>query len=143
MNKNPKIENEIKDLQVKVNPDNTLEASATINTAFLLDDVLGGKYSKEDLKEALPVADALPEQINFYCKVAQDAKNNDSGFNLQSINVMGVPVPESIVKSEDADIYTAEAIQLFLNEVSTETGVQFNDILLSEGKLELEGKAGQ
>lgn len=136
----PGTGNEIKDFQVKVNKDNTLETSATISTSYLLNDVLEGKYSRGDLKKALPMLEALPEQMNLYAKVAQDSNNGSSGFNLKSVNVMGIPIPESILNSEYADVYTSEGIQIVLEQFSERAGVKFSDIQLIDGSLQLKGQ---
>jgi hypothetical protein len=49
----------LKNVQLRINDDGTLEASGNLETAYIFDEVLGGQYSKEDARAALPMLGLL------------------------------------------------------------------------------------
>lgn len=141
---NPSTYNNMKNFQARVNPDNTMEASATICTSFILNDVLKGKYSKEDFKEALPLLETIPEDINFYCKISQESVNNNiTDFQLQDINVMGISVPDNLTASQEAAVLMENILDEILEDISGTSSIKFDDIQITGGKLELKGQVHQ
>lgn len=131
----------LKNVQIRINPDNTLEAAATMNTSYIFDEILSGKYSREDANKVLPMLGLLPDKINLYCKLSGSIINNQTeDLNIQNVSVMGIPIPKNIIGSPEASQFIESTLDNYIEKTAEKSGASYDLLQVSDGKLQLEGK---
>ncbi len=131
----------LKNVQVRINPDNTVEASATLDTSYLFDVILGGQYNEEDAKRALPMLGLLPDHVNVYCMLDGSIQENKTkDLTLEKVSVMGIPVPNSILGSQDASAFVISTTNAYLKTTTAKSGANYDLLQVSNGELQLKGK---
>lgn len=124
----------IKNVQIRVNTDNTVEISASINTKYFLDKVLGSKYNQEDIKKAVPILGILPGTINIYTKAAGAISNNKaSNLNINDVEIMGINIPKSMYDTSKVQTDISNMINNFITKSNEKTGSSYDLIQPQNG----------
>lgn len=131
----------LKNVQIKINPDNTIEAAATLDVSYVFGNILDGKYSREDAQKALPMLGLLPNNINIYCKASGGIKDNKlNQLSIHNVSVMGIPIPESYVSSSDAKQFINTNIGGYLERVTAKSNTRFDLLQVNNGNLAIKGQ---
>jgi hypothetical protein len=92
----------LKNVQVRINDDGTVEASGTIDTSYVYDVILQGLYSREETRAALPMLGLIPDKVNVYVKLAGSIDDNHvTGLNVEAASVMGITIPTELISSNE------------------------------------------
>lgn len=128
----------LKDVQIRINPDNTMEFSGAIDTEYFLSNVLGGEYSVEDIEKNFPLIKAIPGSVNVYAQLSGEIVDNKStGFAFSDIEVMGVGLPSDIYETENAKDEIKNLIDGFLESTTEKTGGSYESIKIEDGELKI------
>jgi hypothetical protein len=131
----------LKKVQIKINPDDTVEVSAAINTDYFLDTVLGGKYSKEEITQAYPLIKVIPDTVNIYGVLSGEiVDNKSSNIELSDIEVMGVELPSSLYETSSAQSEISNVLDDFLEKTTEKTGGTCDSLKVQNGELMLDAK---
>lgn len=130
----------MKQMQIRINKDDTLEISGAVDTDYLLEDVLEGGYDREDIKKAMPMLGLLPKSVNIYSRIGFEITNGQtSNLTVNDIQVMGVGVPEDIY--EEAKTGIGYILGDFIKELEQKTGADYNSVRIRDGRLVIKGEA--
>ncbi len=129
----------LKNVQIKINNDGTIEAVASANVDYFLDNILSGKYSKAQIQSYMPALGILPANINLYLKMDGSVINNKSNVGIKEVTVQGIGIPSNIVNSNEAIGTINEGIENVINKYNTKTGSSFNKIAIENGKIKFQG----
>lgn len=129
----------LKNVQVKINTDGTIEAVGSANVDYFLTNVLSGKYSKEQIKDYLPALGMLPDNVNLYIKFTGSVINDKSNVSLQSASVQGVPIPSNIINSNEAVSVVTGGLDTIIASYKEKSGASFDKIAVEDGNLEFQG----
>lgn len=141
LNENQAYNKAMKNVQVRINADDTVETSATLDTSYLFDEVLAGKYTREDISKALPMVGLLPDKINFSCRFSGGIKDNRAvDLSIDRASLMGIPIPEAVAGSTRAEEFFGEAINGYLAATALKSGADYELLQVNNGMLELKGK---
>lgn len=103
----PKYAN-IKNVQIRINEDNSLSLSASVNINEVLKEIeyIPKRYRNKD---NLPVGFAIPDIVNVYMKCSGTFSNNKViNFNITEFELMGYDVMIYIKQNYGIDILEAE-----------------------------------
>ena len=130
----------VKDVQVRVNEDGSIEASANLDTTYAFNQVLNGAYSREDAKSALPMLGLLPNHVNFYFKAYGSVVNNQiQGLSIEDVSVMGITIPDSLVGSQTANSFIASTLNDYIARMNAQSGSNYERIQASGGDMDFVG----
>lgn len=131
----------LKNAQVKINPDNTIEAAAGLDVSYVFNNILQGRYNKDDAKKALPMLGLLPDNVNIYFKFGGEIKSNKvEQLSIHKASVMGIPIPESLVNSADAKKFVKDNIGGYIERTAARQTARYDSIKVDKGKLIFKGQ---
>ncbi len=131
----------LENVQVRVNSDGTIEASATIDTDYVFSNILNGKYTREDVKRELPMLGLLPGKVNIYSKISCRIVNNKlEELDIQKAGIMGIGIPESLINSSNATTFIKDTIGGYLEKTTTKSNVRYESVEVKDGKLVIKGQ---
>lgn len=130
----------LKKVQIKINPDDTVDFSASVDTSYLIDKVLAGKYSEKAIADAFPLAKAIPGSVNVYAKLSGEIADNKAvDFAFSHIEVMGVGLPAELYATESAKTEISSILDNFLANIAEKTKGSFTSVAVENGELQLSG----
>ena len=121
----------VKNVQIRVNPDNTLESSGIIVVAKAIPFAEGFGYSASQVKEAIEKYKLPQIEIPYYIKGSGEVKNNDVSLTVSTMKIGVVPVPQNITDS------AAEGAVLFLEDLMRKYQANFSAQSISVQNSEL------
>lgn len=128
----------VKDVQVRVNDDGSIEASGKLDTSYVFDKMLGGQYTKEDAKSALPMLGLIPDNVNIYFKIDGSIEDNQvQGLNVESAKVMGIPIPESLMRS--AMPFITQTLDNYIGSECNRVGAFVDSLEVNDGQITFNG----
>ncbi len=128
----------VKDVQVRVNEDGSIEASANLDTTYVFNQILNGAYSREDARSALPMLGLLPTHVNFYFKAYGSVVNNQvQGLYIEDVSVMGITIPDSLV--DTADSFITGTLNDYIARMNAQSGSNYELIQASGGDIDFVG----
>lgn len=129
----------LKNVQVKINEDGTIELSASANVDYFLNDVLGGKYTREQIENKIPTLGILPDNVNIYVKFAGSVTQNISYINVKALAVQGVTISENYYSTATAANTISAGVNDFIVKSNAETGSSYESIHVENGVLKFKG----
>lgn len=129
----------LKNVQVKINDDGTIEVSAAANVDYFLNDVLGGKYTRAQIENEIPTLGILPDNVNIYVKFTGSVTQNISYINVKALTVQGVAIPESYFSTATAANLISTGVNEFITKSNTETGSSYESIYVENGVVKFKG----
>lgn len=131
----------LKNVQVRINKDDTIEASAKLDVNYLFDNILDGNYDREDVKKALPMLDMLPEQVNIYLKFEGALSDNQlESIDLQKVSVMGIPIPDKMINSSEAQSLIETTINSLMQKITAKSGTYYEELRVEDGEIIFKGE---
>jgi len=128
----------VKNVQIRINNDGTVEASGTLNTAYVFEHVLGGEYSMEDAQRALPMLGLIPDNVNLYVKLSGGVVNNHvRGLDIDSVSVMGITIPNDLIDSNED--FIVDTVDGLIARVNAKSGSNIEQLDFDNGKLNVKG----
>lgn len=129
----------LKNVQIKINKDDTIEISALVNIDYFLNNVIGGKYTKEAIENKIPAFGILPANVNIYVKFTGSVTKNISNVNVYSATVQGVAIPDKYYASASIGSTLSSSINDFILKSNAETGSNYENISVENGVLNFNG----
>jgi hypothetical protein len=129
----------LKNVQVKINDDGTIELSASANVDYFLNDVLGGKYTREQIENEVPTLGILPDNVNIYVKFTGSVTQNISYINVKALTVQGVAISESYFSTASAANVISTGVNDFITKSNAETGSSYESIYVENGVVIFKG----
>lgn len=129
----------VQDLLIKINPDNTVDFSATARTQDLLDTLSGTSFS--DLAKSFPLLIFMPDTVKITGNSTFEIENNkvkDLTFNGGTF--MGINIPASMYSSPEANEQIILAVNNYLAKNSDETGTRLESVKIQDGGIAIRGK---
>ncbi len=130
----------VKNVQIKINNDGTIEASGSANVDYFLENVLVGKYSREQIKEEVPALGLLPSNVNLYLKVHGSITSNKSTLEIDDVSVQGISVPKYLYESNEAINTVTAGIDKLMADFNAKTGSDFYKIFVENGLIKFQAK---
>lgn len=131
----------LENVQIRINVDDTIEAAATVDTSYIFNEVLGGKYSKEDANKAFPMLGLLPAKVNVYCKFSGGIENNKlEDFSMDKISVMGISIPADLAGSQETNKFIKDSFDSYLAKITEKSGASCDLLQVADGKLDFAGQ---
>lgn len=128
----------VKDVQVRVNADGSIEASGKLDTSYVFNEMLNGQFTKQDAQAALPTLGLIPDNVNIYFKVAGGVEDNQvHGLNVEAISVMGIGLPQSLITS--AEPFVTQVLDIYIAKECARVGASIESLELNNGKLDFYG----
>lgn len=129
----------LKNVQIKINDDGSIEAVATANVDYFLNEVLDGEYSKEEINSHIPALGILPDNVNLYIKMSGSVTNNKSNISIDKVSVQGVTIPSVYINSNAAVNTINIAGDSIMSKYNEKTGSSFDSITISNNKINFKG----
>lgn len=127
-------------VQIKVNPDDTIEFSGSVDTDYFLDEFLGGEYSKEEIIESFPIIKAIPDSVNVYLKMSGGIEDNKTvDFALNDIEILGIDIPSSLYEELSAQEEISDMLDDFLTRKAEKTKDSYASVKPEGGELQIIG----
>jgi hypothetical protein len=128
----------VQNVQVRVNDDGSVEASATLDTGYVFNQMLGGQYSKKDAQSALPMLGLIPEKVNIYFKVQGGVRDNQiEELSVDTVSVMGIQIPQSLI-GDNMSFITNTLDSYIANECGS-VGAYISSIEAGNGIIDIKG----
>lgn len=130
----------LKKVQIRLNPDNTVEFSAALDTGYFMNTVLGGKYSEQEINKAFNLSKVLPGTVNVYAQLSGEIANNKSAnVTFSDIEVMGIDLPYSLYATPSAQEEISSIVDNFLAKTTEKTKGKFESVKIQNGQLAVIG----
>lgn len=121
----------ISNLQIKINPDGTGEVSGILNLANILP-FISMTTPVEEVQKAIDKFH-ISGNPPFYTKGTVTVTNNNTNFNIQSLEVGHIPVPQNYVSENTG------ALNKFVTErLNSIPNLQIRSLTLSDGKANID-----
>jgi len=131
----------IENLQIRINDDDTIEVSGSLNRDYLLQNILEGEYTEEEIKKEIPMLNLIPSSINFYVNLEGSITNNEvDNFNFNDIEIMGIGIPDSVYDTDEAYETIIDIIDTSIEKVMQKTGASYESVKVENGELNFEGE---
>ncbi len=128
----------VKNVQVRVNDDGSIEASASLDTGYVFNDMLYGQYSKEDATSALPMLGLIPDNVNVYFKIAGSVQDNSvHGLSVEAVKIMGIPIPTSLINSNMS--FITDTLDTYIANESSRGGAYVESVIADNGSIDFKG----
>jgi len=121
----------ISNLQIKINPDGTGEVSGVLNLANLLP-FISMTTPVEDVQKAIDKFH-ISGNPPFYTKGTVTVTNNETKFNIQSLEVAHIPVPQKYVSEN-----TSALNNFVTDRLNSIPNLQVRSLTLSDGKANID-----
>lgn len=129
----------LKNVQIKINEDGSIEVAAAANVDYFLNDVLGGKYTREQIQNEIPALGLLPDNVNIYLKFTGSVTNNISTIYIDLATVQGIEIPSNYTSSSSAINVIESSLNDFIAKLNAETGSNFESLTVQNGVLKFKG----
>ena len=129
----------VKNVQVKVNEDGTIEASGSINVDYVLNEFLSDEFSKEEIKDEIPALGLLPNNVNIYFKVGGSITDSKVSPSVESVSVQGIPIPAKYSSSKEALNRIVDGINNLMATHTKKTNTDFKSIKVEDSKIIFNG----
>lgn len=130
----------LKNVQVKINDNGTIEASANVDVDYVLNDILGGDYSRDEIESEIPALGILPSHVNLYIKFSGVVTNNKSSAHISAVSVQGVSLPKNLIYSSEAKSVVNEGLNNLMSTYNSKTDSSFDNISVENGKIKFKAK---
>jgi hypothetical protein len=128
----------VKNVQVRINDDGSIEASGTLDTNYVFDIMLNGRYSKKDAQSAMPMLGLIPDNINIYFKAEGGVEDNQvENLQVDSVSVMGIPIPMSLIN--DNMSFITNTLDNYISSECSRVGAYISSIKTENGEISFEG----
>lgn len=127
-------------VQVRINDDGTVDAAANLRVDYILDDILKGQYTKEDIAKHVPFISIIPDEVNV--KVNFEGKvidNQIQDTDIHSVSVMGISVPMTLIDNSSAMNFIEDSLTAYTESMNQESGANFERIEVVDGELVIKG----
>ena len=132
-----------KNVQVKINQDNSIEFSGTIDKNALADSELFAGMDDESLENMIPMLKYVPLSINLYAHLFLEVVDNKSvGLEFKEIKVKGVEIPTLFYNTEAAMSNINKGFTEILSKRTKRTGATYDLLRVEDEKLLVEGLLG-
>lgn len=135
---NPGV-NKLKNFQLRINNDGTIEIVCNINIDYLLNDLLDSKYSKEKIENEIPAIGILPDNVNLYIHFSGTVVNNKLDLNIETISIQGMRIPYSFISDNKVRYEIESSVNNRISEFNIETGSNFNRISIDNSQIRIQG----
>lgn len=129
----------LKNVQIRINNDGTIEASANANVDYFLNEVLGGEYSRDQINQQIPALGMLPSNVNLYLKFSGSVTDNRTSIDVSSASVQGMDIPSVYVDSSEAMSILSSGCDNIMNTYKSKTGSNFDKISIEDGVVKFKG----
>lgn len=130
----------LKNVQIRINDDDTVDASATVDTSYIFQEVFSDRYTKEDAKKALPMLGLLPGKIRVQCTIDGAIRDNQiERLNLSDVSVMGIPLPKTLLASPQSGNFIQSTLDGYIARSAAKSGASFDMLQVENGMLQFEG----
>jgi len=130
----------VKNVQIRINKDGTIDAAGTVNVDYVLNEILGGKFSRQQIVKEIPALGILPSNVNLSLNIEGSVINNSASFSLNSIAVQGIPIPDQYSKSSEGISIATTGINNLISKSSANSGANINKLAVENENIVLEGK---
>lgn len=128
----------VKNVQVRVNDDGSIEAAGNLDTNYVFSEILNRQYTKQDAQKELPMLGLIPNTVNVYLKVSGSVENNQlKNFNIETVKIMGVTIPQSLITPNYS--FIANTLNSYIAREFTKAGANIDHAGISDGKLDIRG----
>jgi len=128
-----------KNVQIRVNKDGTIEASGKVNVDYVLNEIIGGKFTREQIVKEMPALGILPENVNLYLSIGGSITNNSANIIPNSLSVQGIPIPEKYVKSSESISTVTTGINNYIIKNNAKSGASVEKVVVENEKLVIKG----
>ncbi|MDD3187078.1 MAG: hypothetical protein PHD02_01230 [Bacilli bacterium] len=125
----------VKNVQIRINNDNTVEAVASVNVDYFLRELLNGEVTRSDIEKEIPALGLVPDNLNLYIKFSGSVINNKVTASIDSATVQGIPVSSDYINSDEAISTVADGLNNMMATYNEKTGSSFDSIKVEEGKV--------
>ena len=129
-----------KDVQILINDDGTIEASASVNVDYVLNEVLGGKYTRSEIEKEIPALGFLPSNVNLYLNIEGSIINNSTNLSLNSVVVQGIAIPENFINTNEAIETVTNGINDLISKNNSASGSNIKNLSTENNQLLLIGE---
>lgn len=130
----------IKNVQFRINDDDTVEASATLNVAYVLNYMLEGKYTKDDAQKELPMLGLIPANVNIYSKFSGKVEDNAvEEMAIDKVSILGITIPENLYSRPEAATFIIDAINDNIQKAVDKSNGSVDLLEVQDGKLLFQG----
>jgi hypothetical protein len=129
----------LKNVQIKIHNDGTIEASATLVIEKALPYAMGLGYSETQIKDALKKYNIPPFEVPFYIKGKGSVANDKVNVNAISIQIGVVPLPANIINQINSEA------KKVIEDVIAKNSQSFHAerVSFSDGKMLFKGQVAQ
>lgn len=134
-NNRPWIKYPIKNVQVKIDKDGTIESSATLIVSRVMPFAIALGYSESQIRDAMQKFNIPPFEVPVYVKGKGSVLNDAVSINAQNIKIGAIPVPGDIVGqiNKGAESILDDIIQKHSSSFHAET------LNFADGKMNFKG----
>jgi hypothetical protein len=125
----------LRDVQIRINADNSVEATGVIDTGKAIEYAMQLGYAREDIAKVMDQYHIPTVSIPFAVKGSGSITNNASSITIESASVSQIPVPGGIISQND------NAIESVVNMAMQKSpGFYAESITVSDGQIHFKGK---
>lgn len=126
----------VKNLQILIHPDGTIESSGTLVVSKAIPYAMALGYSEGQIKDAMQKYNIPPIEVPIYIKGKGSVFNDSVSVNAQTVQIGAIPVPGDIVAqaNKEAKSVLDDVIQKHSSSFHAES-VSFDD-----GKMNFKGQ---
>lgn len=129
----------LKNVQIKIGSDGTIESSATLVISKALPYAMGLGYSETQIRDAMKKYNIPPFEVPFYLKGKGSVTNDKTSVQAQTVQIGFITVPGDIVAqaNSEAERVLDDVIQKHSN------GFHAESVSFADGKMKFKGQVAK
>lgn len=129
----------LKNVQVKIHEDGTIESSAILLISKAMPYAMGLGYSESEIKSAMEKFSIPPFEVPIYILGKGSVQNDSVSVNAHTVKIGAIPVPQDIVAQANTG---AEKV---LNDVIAKHSQSFHadSVTFENGKMNFKGRVAE
>ncbi len=126
----------VKNVQIKIHPDGTIEGSGVLVISKAIPYAMGLGYSEGQIRDAMKKYSIPPFEVPLYIKGKGSVSDDKVSVNAQAVQIGAIPIPGDIVAraNTEAEIVLDDIIQ------KHKDGFHADSITFVDGKMDFKGQ---
>jgi len=138
-NNRPWINYPLKNVQILIHPDGTIEGSALLVISKAIPYAMGLGYSETQIQDAMKKYSIPPFEVPFYVKGKGSVLNDKVSVNAQTVQIGSIGIPGNIVAQANKE---AESVLDDVIQKHTD-GFHADSVTFENGKMNFKGQVPQ
>lgn len=127
-----------KKIQVKLNSDNSVEATSTVDVDYLLKEVFNNSFGRDEIAKDIPSLGVLASSVNIYIHFDFTITDNTVEEHINSLSIQGINIPSKYTNANNATKFITNELNRYITNAIQQTGAYLYKVEIKNSQLLLD-----